>query len=119
MGDRNGSARQLVERACKRCLITSELGRVEVVRAAHRVDNQALTTARALVAGLDLVPLDRSVQDIACDLDDPLLRCLDALHLASAILLAEDLTAFVAYDDRLIGAAQNCGLIVAAPGRAL
>lgn len=100
-------------------VVTSELGRVEVLRAARRVGGQVLSEARALVGDLDLVPLDRAVQDVACDIGDPLLRTLDALHLASAMLLAEGLTAFIAYDHRRANAAQASGLIVATPGHPL
>lgn len=98
-------------------VLTSELGRVEVLRAARRVGGQVLAEARAVVADVDLVPLGRAVQDVACDLGDPLLRSLDALHLASALLLGDGLTAFVAYDHRLSDAAQRAGLVVFAPGR--
>lgn len=97
-------------------LVTSELGRVEVLRVARRVGGRALTEARAVLGDLDLVPLDRAVQDLACDIDNPLLRTLDALQLASAVLLSEALTAFIAYDHRLAAAAQAAGLVVAAPG---
>ena len=96
--------------------VTSELGRVEVLRAARRAGDAALAEARALVGDLDLVPLDRAVQDVACDVGDPPLRTLDALHLASALLLGDALTAFVAYDHRLADAARAAGLVVAAPG---
>lgn len=98
-------------------IVTSELGRVEVLRAARRAGSRVLTEARALVGDLDLIPLDRAVQDLASDVDEPLLRTLDALHLASAILLSEQLTAFVAYDHRLTSAAQTAGLLVATPGQ--
>jgi predicted nucleic acid-binding protein len=47
-----------------------------------------------------------------------LLRTVDALHLASAVLLGDDLAIFVAYDHRLTDAAQTAGLAVATPGRA-
>ena len=97
-------------------VVTSELGRVEVLRAARRAGDPALAEARAVVGDIDLVPLDRAVQDIACDVGDPPLRTLDALHLASALLLGDALTAFVAYDQRLAGAARAAGLVVAAPG---
>lgn len=97
-------------------VVTSELGRVEVLRAARRIGGQMLAEALAVVGDIDLVSLDRAVQDIACDLDDPLLRTLDALHLASALLLGSHLTAFVAYDLRLIDAADGAGLIVDTPG---
>lgn len=97
-------------------LVTSELGRVEVLRAARRVGDRVLAEARVVVGDLDLVPLDRAVQDLASDLRDPLLRTLDALHLASALLLREHLTTFVAYEHRLTGAARTVGLVVATPG---
>lgn len=97
-------------------VVTSELGRVEVLRAAQRVGDPVPPEARAVVGDIDLVPLDRAVQDLACDIGDPLLRTLDALHLASALLLGDALTAFVTYDHRLAGGAQAAGLVVTAPG---
>lgn len=97
-------------------IVTSELGRVEVLRAARRVGGQVLTEAHAVLSDLDLIPLDRAVQDLASDIGDQLLRTLDALHLASAVLMSEGLTAFVAYDHRLTNAARSAGLIVATPG---
>ncbi|MGH8918451.1 MAG: PIN domain-containing protein [Actinomycetes bacterium] len=97
-------------------VVTSELGRVEVLRAARRVGGRVLTEARAIVGDLDLVVLDRAVQDLACDIGDPPLRTLDALHLASALLLGEELTAFIAYDHRLAGAAYAAGLTITTPG---
>jgi hypothetical protein len=45
------------------------------------------------------------VQDVACDIGDPPLRTPDALQVASALLLGEALTAFIAYDHRLADAA--------------
>jgi len=45
-----------------------------------------------MVGDLDLIPLDRAVQDLACDIASPLLRTPDALHLASAVLFGEELT---------------------------
>lgn len=96
-------------------VVTSELGRVEVLRAARRVSAEAVTEARAVIGDLDLVVLDRAVQDLACDIGEPALRALDALHLASAVLLADELTAFVAYDDRLLGAARAAGLLTVTP----
>jgi predicted nucleic acid-binding protein len=98
-------------------VVSSELGRVEVLRAARRIGDLVVAEARAVVDELDLVPLDRAVQDVACDIGDPLLRSLDALHLASALLLGTDLTTFVSYDHRLTDAARAAGLVVATPGQ--
>src|SRR5262245_16250502 len=98
-------------------VVSSELGRVEIFRAARRVGDRALTEARAVIGDIDLVPLNRTVQDLASDIAPPLLRTLDALHLASAVLLSDELTAFIAYEQRLTSAARAAGLIVATPGR--
>ena len=98
-------------------VVSSELGRVEVLRAARRAGDQAMAEARAVVGDLDLVPLSRAVQDVACDIGEPLLRTLDALHLASALLLGDELTAFVAYDQRLADGAHAAGLVVTRPGQ--
>ena len=97
--------------------VTSQLGRVEVLRAARRAGGNVLVEARAVVGDLDLVPLSRAVQDVAGEIGDPLLRTLDALHLASALLLGDALTVLVTYDDRLADAARAAGLVVASPGR--
>ncbi|MBA3618092.1 MAG: PIN domain-containing protein [Acidothermales bacterium] len=75
-----------------------------------------MSTARALVAQLDLVPLSAELLDQAADLDERSLRSLDAVHLASALSLGADLSAFIAYDDRLVTAAAGVGLDPLRPG---
>ncbi|MDN5789749.1 MAG: hypothetical protein L0H25_02610 [Micrococcales bacterium] len=69
---------------------------MEVLRAARRVGGAALTETHAVIGDVDLVPLDQGVQDLACDIGEPPLRTLDAVHLASAVLLRDELTAFIA-----------------------
>ncbi len=96
-------------------IVTSELGRVEVLRAARRAGIAALSEARSVVGDLDLIPLDRGVQDLASEIGEPPLRTLDSLHLASAVLLGDELTALVSYDERLLAAAQAAGLTTATP----
>ncbi len=51
-------------RAEKPC--SSELGRVEVLRAARRLGDEFSTQARSVIAERDLVPLDRTVQERGC-----------------------------------------------------
>ncbi|MGH3869987.1 MAG: type II toxin-antitoxin system VapC family toxin [Pseudonocardiaceae bacterium] len=118
MENETAALREWLGERSEQPVVSSELGRVEVLRAARRVGGRALTEARAVVADIDLVPLDRTVHDLASDIGDPLLRTLDALHLASAVLLSDELTVFVAYDQRLTSAAQAAGLVVATPGAA-
>lgn len=96
-------------------LISSALTRVEVLRACRRIDERLLDTGRAVIAALHLVPLDEAVLGAAADLPGSDLRSLDALHLASAVRIGPDLEAFVAYDERLLGAAAEARLPVIRP----
>lgn len=47
------------------------------------------------------------------------LRSLDAIHLAAALDIRDDLAAFVTYDRRLFEAARGVGLPVRSPGVSL
>jgi uncharacterized protein len=96
-------------------VLSSELARVEVVRATRRLDAEALPAARALVAQLDVVPLTSALVHEAAEVGDPLLRTLDALHLASALSIRSHLSAFIAYDHRLAAAAAAAGLELLQP----
>ena len=96
--------------------VSSELAVVEVVRAVRRVAPAAVADARSLVAQLDLVPLSGDVVAQATEVGGPLLRTLDALHLASALAVREALSFFVAYDHRLVDAARTAGFDVRHPG---
>jgi len=87
-------------------MVTSELAKVEVVRAARRLDADVVPAARVLMSQLDLIPLSSGLLNEAADVGEPLLRTLDAIHLAGALSIQADLTAFVAYDLRLVAAAK-------------
>jgi len=110
--------REWLEKNSAESLVTSELGRVEVLRAARRVDEPTVAQAQAVIDFFDLVPLDRAVQDRACAIGSALLQTLDALHLASALLIKGDVSSFASYDVRLAEAAADAGLPVVAPGQA-
>ena len=69
-----------------------------------------MPAARALVSQLDLIPLSGALIGEAADAGDPVLRTLDAIHLASALSIRIELTAFVAYDNRLLAAAKAAGI---------
>jgi predicted nucleic acid-binding protein len=97
-------------------MASSEVVRVEVVRAARRLDPAVVPTARGLVAQLDLVPITRGLLEDAAEVGGALLRSLDAIHLSSAMALSPAVTAFVAYDARLASAAQDATLPVIQPG---
>ncbi|WP_239341081.1 PIN domain-containing protein [Frankia sp. CiP3] len=63
-----------------------------------------------------LVPVERPILASAAALTDPLLRSLDAVHLATALRLDAPSLVLVTYDKRLSAAASQEGLAVAAPG---
>gem|GEM_PF-2109913 len=92
------------------------IAKVEVPRACRRVNAEALPEARNLLAELDLIPLTSDVIDEAADVGEVSLRSLGAIHLASALWLRADLSAFIAYDHRLGDAASAAGLDLVAPG---
>jgi uncharacterized protein len=96
-------------------MVTSELAKIEVIRATRRLDTAVVPAARALVSQLDLIRLSSTLIDAAADVGGPSLRSLDAIHLASALSIGADLTAFVAYDDRLVAAAESAGLDATRP----
>jgi uncharacterized protein len=95
--------------------VSSELARVEVLRASRRLNPAALPAARSLLAQLDLIPPTSVLLAEAAEVGEPQLRTLDALHLASALSIRSELSAFVAYDRRLAAAAADAGLEPARP----
>ncbi len=93
---------------------TSRVGLIETRRAAGRgnVDRAHL---RFVLDSLVVIEVDARVADRTAGLGPPALRTLDAIHLASAIELGQELDAFVTYDGRLAEAARAVGLPVVSP----
>lgn len=108
-----GALRQYLEARPDR--ISSALARTEVQRAATRVSQAHLGLARRLLGDLEIIELDRRSLDRAGELSPPELRSLDAIHVAAALSLGDELAEFVTYDQRLAAAAREWGLAVAAP----
>lgn len=96
-------------------VMTSALSVVEVVRAVRRRDESHVLAARRALAQAAFIPIDHAVLSQAGLLGPVSLRSLDAIHLASALLIRDELDAFVAYDDRLLDAASALGMPVASP----
>lgn len=101
-------------------LVASALVEVEVPRALRRAAPQALVGVPSVLSRLYRVEIDPTVRAAAGAYSEPLLRSLDAIHLATAEILARqagsDFAAFVTYDRRLLDAAKSAGLPVASPG---
>lgn len=96
-----------------RRMASSELAIVEVSRAEKRVEALARSTARSVLAEVDLVALTRGLLERAADATSEELRSLNAIHLATALEIDPD--DFVAYDQRLLEAAMAAGLRTASP----
>jgi uncharacterized protein len=104
-------------------LVSSELVLTEIPRAVRRAVAQdpvlpldlLLERTGELIDVLALRPLDRALLAGAGALAEPVLRALDAIHVASAVDL-DPLEAFVTYDERQAAAARLAGLRTMAPG---
>ena len=97
-------------------LVSSDLTRTELLRATRRVAPDRVGQARAVLDGFTLLTLPTERFEQAAVLDPDGLRTLDALHLATALALGDDLEGVVTYDDRLAGACDVQGITVVAPG---
>ena len=101
-------------------LVTSDIGVVEVRRGLERYPDRETSRRRweSTAERLRVVALSEETIETASSVPPPLLRTLDAIHLASALVLKPELDAFVVYDRRLAAAAAALGLPVSSPGAA-
>ncbi len=96
--------------------VSSALALVEVhLAAARRTPSPPPARVDTILAGLALIPVDHATLEDAARLGPLGVRALDAIHLATARSLGEDLGSIVAYDQRLLAAAQASGLRVEQP----
>jgi uncharacterized protein len=104
-------------------LISSELVVTEVPRAIRRAAaddprqplGALLELADEILEVVALLPLDRALLTAAGALAEPVLRALDAIHVAAAVDVSP-IDAFVSYDQRQSAAARLAGLRTVAPG---
>lgn len=100
-------------------LLTSRISTVEVARAIGRKSGgsvaRARTAARDAFTSVALSEMDAGIAHRAAELGPATLRALDAIHLATALALGDELAAFVTYDARLADAARVAGLEVVSP----
>ena len=88
-------------------LVSSALARTEVLRALLPAGSEAVARGRSVLQRLDLVRVNDRVLNAAAVLQPAELRSPDAIHLATAQQLEDDLTALVTYDDRMVAAAKQ------------
>ena len=108
-------ARWLAERTGQP-LVSSALHRAEVPRAVWRAEPGALPRTYRVIRRIARIALTPDVLDNSATLPPQGLGPALAIHLASALALRGELTAFVAYDEDLLAAAADAGLPVVSPG---
>jgi hypothetical protein len=94
---------------------SSALLRTESLRAVRHLGPDALAVVREGLRRVDLIAIDDRILDVAGTLEPEVLRTLDAIHIATALAIGDDLEAIVTYDVRMIDAARLMGLATAAP----
>lgn len=97
-------------------LVSSDLLRTEALRAARRraPDVQAAVVSR--LSNVTTFAVSRGVCDLAAELDPAIMRSIDAIHVATALLVQDELTAVLTYDHRMAEAVAAVGLVAVAPG---
>jgi predicted nucleic acid-binding protein len=95
--------------------VSCALARVEVVRAVRPQGQAATLRARQLLDRVSLLHLDEVLLDQAAALDGAVLRSLDAIHIAAARALGNELGELVTYDRRMAEAARRLDIAVVTP----
>jgi uncharacterized protein len=95
--------------------VSSVLVEVESFRALARHSPGAISRLPSVLDLIEMVEIDPAVRIAAHTVALASVRSLDAIHLATAMRLGEQLTSFVTYDKRLADAAEGAGLRVDMP----
>ena len=96
--------------------VASELIRIDAICTARRLgDQDVLQRAKAALERINLIPVTPEIIELATNPYTPPLRAMDAIHLATAITMREDLGAMFVYDGDLHAAAQAHSLHPIAP----
>jgi uncharacterized protein len=95
--------------------VSSVLIIVEARRGTIRRAPRRLPRLDTMLARIRKVEISDAVIESAGRLPDPMLRSPGAIHLATALLIRDDIDLLLSYDDRLLAAAASHGLPTAAP----
>ena len=97
--------------------VTSHLSRIEVTRVVQRVSPQKLSIAKLELGKYLFIPISEPVIRIAETFtESPTLRSLDAIHVASALLVQSSIQGLISYDQQMLTNARALGLKVLSPG---
>ncbi|MDA8291805.1 MAG: type II toxin-antitoxin system VapC family toxin [Actinomycetota bacterium] len=96
-------------------IVSSDLARTELFRVVHRAAPERSERAREVLDAITLIELRTATFEQGGRLAPTALRSLDALHLAAALRLEDDLDSVVTYDERQADAARLNGIAITAP----
>lgn len=100
----------------RRSLVSSALSRAEVLRALLPAGEEAVARGREVLRRFELVRVNDRVLNAAGRLLPAGFRTLDAIHLATARQLGEEVRALVTYDGRMAEAAKHLDYRIVSPG---
>ena len=105
--------------ASEEAIVTSGLSRVEVARALRvKLDTDdphfIVLASQAAFDGVSVAPVEKMILEQARIVGPPLLRSLDAIHLATAVALGAD--EVWTYDQRMARTAEELGILSRMPG---
>ena len=99
-------------------LVASRLAVLECRRAARRASHaRLLQRVDEVLDAICLLEITPAILDEAAIVEPPILRSLDAIHLATALSVGDQQLEMITYDARLADAARASGLAVTQPGR--
>jgi uncharacterized protein len=96
-------------------VVSSAVARTEVGRSLLRLGPEFAARGDEVLAHIDLVHVGDEILRAAAHLHPAELRAVNAIHLATAQRLGEDVAVVVTYDGRMAAAAQILGWKVVAP----
>ena len=99
-----------------RRLASSDLLRTEARRGVAHLEASVLRGCDELLEVVHKVRVTPALLDRAGRLPGPGLRSLDAIYVACALQLEDEIAEFVSYDRRQLAAAERFGLSTASPG---
>jgi predicted nucleic acid-binding protein len=127
--DESAALQAWLDERADEVMVTSELARAEVLRVIRRNNHSErgelidagrlsadLDEAAAVLEAVTQVVVDRKVLHRAGALEAPMVRTLDAIHLATALDLQASTIELVTYDRRLAAVVRRAGLVVVSPG---
>ena len=95
--------------------VSAALLRTEALRAASRATPTRIAAVRDQLRKVTLIDLEHTLLAQAGTIQPAVMRSLDAVHVATALSLGDDLGELVTYDARMTSAALAHGIAVSSP----